>query len=241
MQMIWEMGFIPFVRSNVPQGVKTVETNNNLFGYCLNPWDKSRSCGGSSGGQSGLVASYCSPIGLGSDIGGSLRVPADWCGLSTLKANGRFTKLGNGYYGKFAGGSTVKGCIGFLTKSTEDLIITTSYLCDEKNYESIPMSIKDPYLNLKEFKNNIFEEKPSFKIGYLTHLQEVRCSKTHERAVSEAKQILQSLGHSLIQVKLPNFEKLFRFLLMLNTCNGDTSVFEELRGNEPLIEEYKLF
>lgn len=57
--------------------------------------------------------------------------------------------MGNAYFGKFAGGSTVRGALGFLTKSTEDLIITTSYLCDEKNYENIPKNIKDPYLHLK--------------------------------------------------------------------------------------------
>ena len=129
-QLILNMGFIPFVRSNVPQGVRTIETNNNMFGYCKNPWNKERSCGGSSGGESGLVASYCSPIGLGSDIGGSLRVPADWCGLSTLKANGRISKIGNAYYGKMSGGGSVKGCLGFLTRNSEDLIITTSFLCD---------------------------------------------------------------------------------------------------------------
>lgn len=48
--MVKKMGFIPFVRSNVPQGCKTMETNNNIFGYCKNPWNQARSCGGSSGG-----------------------------------------------------------------------------------------------------------------------------------------------------------------------------------------------
>ncbi len=178
-QLILNMGFIPFARSNVPQGVKTIETHNNMFGYSKNPWNKERSTGGSSGGESGMVSSYCSPIGLGSDIGGSLRVPADWCGLSTLKANGRITKIGNAFLGKYSNGGVVKGCLGFLTRCSEDLIITTSYFCDEKNYESIPMSIQDPYLNIKAFNHKIFEEKPSLNIGYLTHLETVKCSKTH--------------------------------------------------------------
>ena len=75
-QLVKDMGFIPFVRTNVPQGVRTYDTNNNMFGYCHNPWNLERSTGGSSGGQSGMVASYCSPIGIGTDLGGSLRVPA---------------------------------------------------------------------------------------------------------------------------------------------------------------------
>lgn len=48
--LVKNMGFIPFVRSNVPQGVKTIETNNNIFGYAKNPWNLTRSAGGSSGG-----------------------------------------------------------------------------------------------------------------------------------------------------------------------------------------------
>ena len=48
--MVRKMGFIPFVRSNVPQGCKTIDTNNNMFGYSKNPWNLLHSCGGSSGG-----------------------------------------------------------------------------------------------------------------------------------------------------------------------------------------------
>ena len=76
MTLIRDMGLIPFVRSNVPQACKTIESNNNMFGYCMNYRNKNRSCGGSSGGEGGLVGSCCSPFGIGSDIGGSLRVPA---------------------------------------------------------------------------------------------------------------------------------------------------------------------
>lgn len=74
--MTIKMGFIPFIRTNVPMSCKTIETNNNMFGYAKNPWDTKRSCGGSSGGEGGLIGAYCSPIGFGTDIGGSLRIPA---------------------------------------------------------------------------------------------------------------------------------------------------------------------
>lgn len=50
MMMIRKMGLIPIARSNVPQACKTIETNNNIFGYSKNPWNNLRSCGGSSGG-----------------------------------------------------------------------------------------------------------------------------------------------------------------------------------------------
>ncbi|CAM6002804.1 unnamed protein product, partial [Sphagnum balticum] len=69
-------GMIPFVRTNVPQMAMILETNNFLWGRSLNIWNRDRSVGGSSGGEAGLVAANCSPIGLGNDIGGSLRVPS---------------------------------------------------------------------------------------------------------------------------------------------------------------------
>ena len=51
-----------------------------------------------------MVASHCAPIGCGSDIGGSLRVPAAFTGLVTLKPHNRYSRMGNCYYGKFSGG-----------------------------------------------------------------------------------------------------------------------------------------
>ena len=74
--VLLKTGLIPFVRSNVPQGCKTFETHNNIITYSSNPWNKQRSCGGSSGGEAGLVAAYCAPFGIGTDLGGSLRIPA---------------------------------------------------------------------------------------------------------------------------------------------------------------------
>lgn len=54
----------------------TFESTNYLWGRSINIWNKARTVGGSSGGEAGLIASRCSPLGLGTDIGGSLRIPA---------------------------------------------------------------------------------------------------------------------------------------------------------------------
>jgi fatty acid amide hydrolase len=69
-------GMIPFVRTNVPQFLMTFDCNNFLWGRSLNIWNRLRSVGGSSGGEAGLLAARCTPIGIGSDIGGSLRIPS---------------------------------------------------------------------------------------------------------------------------------------------------------------------
>lgn len=55
-----------------------------------------------------MVSSYCAPIGFGSDVGGSMRIPCAFTGLTTLKASRRFSRNGNCYFGKMSGGSPVK-------------------------------------------------------------------------------------------------------------------------------------
>src|SRR5262249_61381063 len=74
-------GAIPLAKSNIPQLMLYTETDNPLYGRTNNPWDLERSCGGSSGGEAALIAAGASPLGLGNDIGGSLRIPAAFCGI----------------------------------------------------------------------------------------------------------------------------------------------------------------
>lgn len=78
-------GAIPFVRTNVPVMLMETETHNPLHGRTHNPYDLERTPGGSSGGEAALLAARGTPFGLGADIGGSLRVPAHYCGIATLK------------------------------------------------------------------------------------------------------------------------------------------------------------
>lgn len=85
MAMVRQTGAIPFVRTATPQLLMAPETASDLWGTTNNPYDGSRTCGGSSGGEAALVGALGSPLGIGTDIGGSLRIPAAFCGLTTLK------------------------------------------------------------------------------------------------------------------------------------------------------------
>ena len=82
-------GAIPIAKTNVPQLMIFTETDNPLYGRTNNPWNLERSCGGSSGGEGAVIAAGASPLGLGNDIGGSLRVPAAFCGITLDSADGR--------------------------------------------------------------------------------------------------------------------------------------------------------
>jgi aspartyl-tRNA(Asn)/glutamyl-tRNA(Gln) amidotransferase subunit A len=80
-----QAGAIPIGRTNVPDMGMDAQTHNLVWGVTRNPWNLTRTPGGSSGGEGAAIASGMSPLGLGSDVGGSIRIPAAFCGILGLK------------------------------------------------------------------------------------------------------------------------------------------------------------
>ncbi|ROO31157.1 amidase [Salinisphaera japonica] len=74
-------GAIVFGKTNTPRLAQDVQTYNDIYGTTNNPWDTSRTSGGSSGGAAAAVAAGITPIELGSDLAGSIRTPSAWCGI----------------------------------------------------------------------------------------------------------------------------------------------------------------
>lgn len=84
-----QAGAIVIGKTNVPQTLGTIETDNAVYGRTNNPWNTSRTSGGSSGGEAAAIAAGASVLGLGGDFGGSIRIPAAWCGIFGLKPTAR--------------------------------------------------------------------------------------------------------------------------------------------------------
>src|SRR6516162_2472700 len=88
-------GATPLGRTNLPDFGLRVHTDSALHGLTRNPWNPQRSPGGSSGGEAAALASGMSPLGLGNDIGGSLRNPANACGIASIRPSaGRIPDAG---------------------------------------------------------------------------------------------------------------------------------------------------
>jgi Asp-tRNA(Asn)/Glu-tRNA(Gln) amidotransferase A subunit family amidase len=81
-------GAIIYAKTNIPQTMFAFECSNPVWGRTTNPYNENYTCGGSSGGEAALLAMDGSAIGIGSDIGGSLRIPAAYCGIYSLKPGG---------------------------------------------------------------------------------------------------------------------------------------------------------
>ena len=89
-------GGILIGKTNLPEFALWWETGNAIFGRTENPWKRGRTTGGSSGGEAAAIAAGLSPLGVGSDVGGSIRQPAGFCGIVGLKAtHGRFPLTGH--------------------------------------------------------------------------------------------------------------------------------------------------
>jgi len=96
-QRVLDAGAIIFGKTNMPKMGDDIQSFNAIYGTSGNPWDTSKTCGGSSGGGAGCVAMGFSPVEIGSDIGqGSLRIPAHFCGICSHKpSQGIISKLGH--------------------------------------------------------------------------------------------------------------------------------------------------
>src|SRR5882757_9212922 len=115
-----EAGAILLGNTNTPEFLMAYETDNLVSGKTSNPWDLSRSAGGSSGGEAAAIASGCSAGGVGSDGGGSIRVPAHFCGICGLKPTpGRIPATG--HYPQSVGPFALLGVVGPMARTVADL------------------------------------------------------------------------------------------------------------------------
>ena len=91
-------GAIVLGKTNTPEFGESTSTENRLGDHCRNPWDTSRTSGGSSGGSGAALAAYMCPLATGSDGGGSIRIPASFCGVYGIKpTHGRVPTEDNGW------------------------------------------------------------------------------------------------------------------------------------------------
>jgi amidase len=152
-------GAIILGKTNTPEMAGDEQTNSPVFGRTNNPWNLDRTPGGSSGGSAAAVASGMSPLDIGSDIGGSVRNPAHFCGVFSLKPSD--------YRVPFTGhippppGSRGRGLLryfltpGPLARSVEDLRLALSIMAgpDEREWEVPPVPLEtSPKKDLRQLR-----------------------------------------------------------------------------------------
>jgi amidase len=136
-------GAIILGKTNTPEFLSTFETDNFITGRTNNPWNLERTPGGSSGGEAAAIASFCSAGGIGSDGGGSIRIPAHFCGIAGLKPTpGRISA--NGHFPAMNNPSGLLAVAGPLARSAEDLRLLFAALAgyDSQDPFSAPVPLR---------------------------------------------------------------------------------------------------
>jgi amidase len=130
--------------TNTPELLMAWETDNLLYGRTNNPWDLTRTAGGSSGGEAAAIAAGLSAGGVGSDGGGSIRVPAHFCGICGLKPTpGRIPSTG--HYAKSGGPFALIGVVGPMARTVEDLRILFEVMAgwDDGDPSAAPVAVRE--------------------------------------------------------------------------------------------------
>jgi amidase len=178
-------GAIILGTTNTPELLMAWETDNLLYGRTNNPWDLSRTAGGSSGGEAAAIASGCSAGGVGSDGGGSIRVPAHFTGICGLKPTpGRIPATGHfpGSVGPFA----LTGVVGPMARTAADLKVFFEVMQgpDDGDPSAAPVPVRWP--GTQELKN--------IRIAYFEDDGRTPVTAETRAAVRNAAKLLQNAG-----------------------------------------------
>jgi amidase len=142
-------GAILIGKTNCPPGGAGVESWKSMHGGTRNPYDISRTPGGSSSGEAAIIAAGGSPLGLGSDSGGSVRMPAGYCGIAALKPTAGLIPV-TGAYGLPGGLSDTRSQVGPMARYVTDLALTLPVLIGPDGLDSgvvpVPLPRRTPKL-----------------------------------------------------------------------------------------------
>ena len=200
-QRFLDAGFLPFARSTVPELCMAPTTEAVINGGpTLNPWDHTRSSGGSSGGAAALVAAGVTPIAHGSDGGGSIRIPASCCGVFGLKPTRGRVPTGPSK-GEIWGGM---GTDGVLTRTVRDTALVLDAISGRElggPYDSAPPSVS--------FSDAIRPDKNArpLKIGVWREAWDgIPIDQECLDAVELCATLCRELGHEIVDDTPPRFD-----------------------------------
>ncbi|KAF2978003.1 hypothetical protein EK904_011517 [Melospiza melodia maxima] len=214
-QVLKRQGAIPFVKTNVPQSLISYDCKNLIFGQTRNPLMFTRTPGGSSGGEGALVGGGGSILGIGTDVGGSLRFPAAFCGVCAIKPTGkRLSK--RGVMAGVAGQKAVAAAVGPLAKDVESLALCLRALLSEDMFS---------------LDSTVYSSTKPLRIGYYETDFFTMPSPAMRRAVRETKQLLEEAGHTLVPFELTNVEYvMFNYCVRGMFSDGGSSFARKFKG-----------
>jgi Asp-tRNA(Asn)/Glu-tRNA(Gln) amidotransferase A subunit family amidase len=191
-------GAIILGNTNTPEYLMAYETDNSLSGKTSNPWDLGRSAGGSSGGESAAIASGCSMGGVGSDGGGSVRVPAHFCGICGLKPTpGRIPATG--HFPEGGGAFAWIGVVGPMARTVADVRALFEVMAGPDAGDALSAPV--PVRAVKP------EDVKKLRVGILETDALGKATPETEAAVERAAKLLSEQGFSVEKKRLNGLDR----------------------------------
>ena len=220
-----EAGAVIVGRTNLSQTMLFVESRNPIFGQTANPFSLAHTPGGSSGGEAAAIAAGMTPLGLGTDIGGSIRTPCHFTGIAGLKptldrlpARGQRTVL--------AGQEVVRSQCGPMARTVADLTLFMRAF-DARRLGALDARVP-PVAWIEPSSVNIAR----LRIGVYVNDGIVEASAAVVRAVTRAAEALTSRGAAVVPFTPPAIEELIDTYLAALTADGARTFLETFREGE---------
>jgi len=232
-QRLKNAGAIVLGMTNTPELLMAWETDNLLYGRTNNPWDLSRTAGGSSGGEAAAIATGCSAGGVGSDGGGSIRVPAHFCGICGLKPTpGRIPATG--HFPQSAGPFALLGVVGPMARTISDLKVLFEVLQGP--------DIGDPSAAPVPLNWTQASEPRNVRIGYFEDDGRTPVTPETRTAVRKAAEALRSSGFEVEPFRPAGLEKARQLWWKIFGVAGGMLLGPMVRGHEdelsPILKEF---
>lgn len=193
-------GAIILGKTNTPDLTMAFETNNLVYGRTNNPFDVTRTPGGSSGGAAAIVAALGSPLDIGSDTGGSIRVPSHFCGIAGIKPTaGRVSRAG--HIIDFAGPCESLTHIGPLAKGVDDLALALHLIAG-------PDYI-DPHVVAAPLGDHTKVPVKNLRVAYFIDLGSLRPTAETATGVEHALKVLEQAGCKHKAIEVPDADNLY--------------------------------
>ncbi|KAI7493968.1 acetamidase [Hortaea werneckii] len=229
--LLRDLGAVAYVKTNVPVAMMIAESVNNCYGRTVNPLNRALTSGGSSGGESSLIAMCGSPLGVGTDIGGSLRIPAACTGIYTIRPSyGRFPHFDarSGMAGQEAVGSVH----GPMARSLADLRLWAESVVGAKPWLKDPKCIPMPWREVQ------IKQRP--KIAVLWDNLIVTPTPPVQRALKLTVEKLKSKGYDVVDWSARDHAEALELLGKFFVADGGTSIRKILEAvQEPFRPEMR--
>ncbi|MFA7437506.1 amidase [Castellaniella sp.] len=188
-QRILDAGGVLLGKTNTSEFATDINTSNPLFGLTRNPIDLNISTGGSSGGSAAAIAADFAPIGLGTDLGGSIRIPAAWCGISGLRPSPGRVPV---YPSEFGWDTLVHHVQGPMARHVEDLGLLLSVIAGQDDRD--PISLPTSSCDYEKAAAGLADLR-GLKIAYCANLGGIApVDPEIERLAKQAAAAFQSMG-----------------------------------------------